>query len=243
MATLAASSSRPTPMKRSNAPRSASLRAGVGGASPYHSTSLVATMPFHPSRSASSTYASRQGASPMSAGAASDASASSPRSSLFMKMSASLRVSEESSSSSPSISMRACNSVATRGQSSTFSHRTSSREVASKSSGSLRAGRRASSRRARQAFARFRAFPIVLHDLELALERLGQGLLIAALFFQLGNLAHRVPVFGIDLVEDEGVAGDGALRIVERLSEQLGLAKRKLQLLVVVLGQLHQAVQ
>src|SRR6266511_2957901 len=56
----------------------------------------------------------------------------------------------------------------------------------------------------------FELFLIVLHDLELALERLGQGLLIAALFFQLGNLAHRVPVFGIDLVEDEGVAGDGA---------------------------------
>ena len=68
------------------------------------------------------------------------------------------------------------------------------------------------------------------HDLELALESLGHTFLVVALLFELGDFVHAPRVFGIDLVEDEEVARDGAFGVVERFGEQLGLAQRDFDL-------------
>ena len=80
-------------------------------------------------------------------------------------------------------------------------------------------------------------------DLELALERVGERLLVASLLFELGDLAHRFEVPRVDLVQDEKVPLDRAVDVVQRLGEKLRLAKRDPHLVFRPLGQLDQATE
>ncbi len=81
---------------------------------------------------------------------------------------------------------------------------------------------------------------VIGHDLELALEGVGDRLLVAALFFELGDLAHRLEVLRVDVVDDERVAGDCAVDVVQRVGEKARLAERNAHL---VLGRLRERNQ